>query len=69
MAEEADRDVALVMNGFLALSMKQKVRLVGIMNDYFDNTDRREGIRSANERYVAGLMNSSSGLTCKCCRQ
>lgn len=27
MAEEADPDVALVMNGFLALSMKQKVRL------------------------------------------
>lgn len=64
-----DPDVALVFNGFLALSMKEKMRLVEKMNDFFDDNDRREAIRKENEDKVHDMVAEAANLVCKCCRK
>jgi len=64
-----DRDVALVFNGFLALSMKEKMRLVEKMNEFFDYTDRREVIRKENEDKVHDMVAVREDLVCNCCRK
>ncbi len=69
MAENPTDDVAVVFNGFLALSMKEKGQLVEIMNEFFDNLDRREALRTENEKAVADLIFGTADLSCKCCRR
>ena len=61
--------VAIVFNGFLALSMKEKVKLVNVLNEFFDHPDRREQIRKSNEATVAGLVAAKPGFGCGCCRR
>jgi hypothetical protein len=69
MAEPLGGNVAIVFNGFLALSMKEKIRLVDVMNEFFDYPDRREQMRAANEEMVAGLISTTRDTMCKCCRK
>ncbi len=70
MNEEPNDNVAIVFNGFLALSMKEKVSLVNILNDFFDHPDRREEIRKRNEDRVSEFkLGSSNEVQCKCCRR
>lgn len=69
MNEESTNGVAVVFNGFLALSMKEKVSLVNILNEFFDYPDRREEIRKQNEDRVTALKVDSSDGPCKCCRR
>lgn len=69
MADHLPDNVAIVFNGFLGLSMKEKVRLVDIMNEFFDYPDRREQMRKDNEELAAALISGDPPLPCKCCRK
>ena len=69
MNEEPNDNVAIVFNGFLALSMKEKVSLVNILNDFFDHPDRREQIRKRNEDRVSQFKLDLDTVQCKCCRR
>lgn len=69
MAEVLNDNVALVFNGFLALSMKEKVQLVDVLNEFFDYPDRREEMRKVNEERVARTVSAVSPDHCKCCRK
>lgn len=61
--------VAIVFNGFLALSMKEKVKLVDVLNEFFDHPDRREQMRKSNEAAVANIVAAGIGSGCVCCRR
>lgn len=69
MENESSERIAIVFNGFLALSMKEKVRLVDTLNNFFDHTGLREGLRAENEEKVRGLVKSDLHLVCGCCRR
>ena len=69
MDEGSSDAVATVFNGFLALSMKEKVSLANILNDFFDHPDRREDMRKKNEDRVARLDFGPDANQCKCCRR
>ena len=60
-------NTAIVFHGFLNLTNLEKLKLVEIMNDYFDNIPKRESIRAENEMRFAELRDAESKLTCKCC--
>ncbi len=62
-------NVQVVFNGFLALSMKEKLRLVDTMNEFFDYPDRREKMRRDNEEMVVTYESGSRIEPCKCCRK
>jgi hypothetical protein len=66
MNKSLNHDIASVFNGFLGLSMKEKVQLVDVLNEFFDYPDKREDMRRANEELVAA---STSDSPCKCCRK
>lgn len=61
--------VAIVFNGFLALSLKEKVKLVEVLNEFFDHPDRREQMRKNNEAAVANIVAAGIGSGCGCCRR
>ena len=69
MDETPNYNVALVFNGFLALSMKEKVRLVDTLNEFFDHPDARERMRKENEELISEFFSVSSERQCKCCRR
>jgi hypothetical protein len=69
MAEVFGDNIAVVFNGFLSLTMKEKVRLVDVLNEFFDYPDRREQMRAANEELVANLISENRDTVCKCCRK
>jgi hypothetical protein len=61
-------DLAVVFHGFLNLPNLEKLKLVEIMNDYFDNLDRREKIRDENtQAFKAASANQD--FTCICCKR
>lgn len=62
-------NTAIVFHGFLNLSNLEKLKLVEIMNDYFDNIPVRESIRAENEKRFADLRDADTKLACKCCGQ
>jgi hypothetical protein len=62
-------NTAIVFHGFLNLANLEKLKLVEIMNDYFDNIPVRESIRAENAKRFAELREASSKTTCKCCGQ
>ena len=62
-------NTAIVFHGFLNLTNLEKLKLVEIMNDYFDNIPKRESIRSENEARFSELREAGSKLACKCCGQ
>jgi hypothetical protein len=61
-----DENVMIVFHGFLNLSMREKMQMVGAMNDYFDSV-HREPIRAENEKWFKELDLSADGRVCKCC--
>ena len=62
-------NTAIVFHGFLNLTNLEKLKLVEIMNDYFDNIPIRESIRSENESRFSDLRDAAQKLNCKCCGQ
>lgn len=69
MNEPLAVDVAVVFNGFLGLSMKEKFRLVDLMNEFFDYPDKRADIRKNNEQSVENATAAGERRPCKCCRK
>lgn len=61
-----EENVTLVFHGFLNLTAKEKLQLVGEINNYFDSNNR-EPIRADNETKFKNLDLSSPGKNCKCC--
>ena len=61
-----DENITIVFHGFLNLSMKEKLKLVGEMNKYFDSTNR-EPIREENEVNFQAIDFSLPEKICKCC--
>lgn len=61
-----DENVLVVFHGFLNLSTKEKMQMVGAMNDYFDAV-HREPIRAENEEKFKQVDFRPGGKTCKCC--
>ena len=62
-------NTAIVFHGFLNLTNLEKLKLVEIMNDYFDNIPVRESIRAENEKRFAELRDTDKKVACKCCGQ
>ena len=62
-------NTAIVFHGFLNLTNLEKLKLVEVMNDYFDNIPKRDSIRAENEGRFSELSEASPKLTCKCCGQ
>lgn len=60
-----DENITLVLHGFFNLTMKEKVKLVEAMNEYFDSTNR-EPLREKNEIDFK-KMEFDSEKKCKCC--
>ena len=69
MNQEPSDAVAVVFNGFLDLSMKEKISLVNILNDFFDHPDKRGGLRRENEERVAEMNFGAADEVCGCCRR
>lgn len=59
-----EEDVTCVFHGFLNLPNLEKLKLVGMINEYFDSNER-EPIRAANEEKFKAL--DLSKRECKCC--
>lgn len=62
-----DENTTIVFHGFLNLTMKEKLKLVEQMNEYFDYLEKREPIRAENEEKFKNINFSEDGKTCKCC--
>lgn len=62
-----EENITVVFHGFLNLTMKEKLKLVEEMNDYFDYLDKREPIRTENEEEFKKINFEGDGKTCKCC--
>jgi len=60
-------DLTMVFHGFLNLPNLDKLKLVEIMNDYFDNLDRREAIRAENAQAFK-TASDKPDFSCICCR-
>ena len=59
-----DENVTLVFHGFLNLKVKEKMKLVELMNHYFDSLNR-ENLRQEYEKNFSEL--DLTNITCKCC--
>lgn len=60
-------DITTVFHGFLNLKHLDKLKLVGMMNEYFDHLDRRESIRAENAAAVALVEHDPQTGPCPCC--
>ena len=60
-----DENLTMVLHGFFNLTMKEKMKLVEAMNEYFDSTER-EPIREANEIEFKKIQINTNNK-CKCC--
>lgn len=61
-----DENITLVFHGFLNLTMKEKMKLVEAMNEYFDS-NQREPIRDENEVKFKQINFETEKRVCKCC--
>jgi hypothetical protein len=61
-----DENVTMVFHGFLNLSGKEKLKLVEMINDYFDSNNR-EPIREENEADFQKI--DLTDQPCKCCER
>ena len=59
-------DVTVVFHGFLNLPNLEKLKLVELINEYFDSM-KREPIREANAQAFSAIGIGNAGKTCKCC--
>lgn len=62
-----DENLTMVLHGFFNLTMKEKMKLVEAMNEYFDSTNR-EPIREKNE-FEFKKIEFDSSKKCKCCER
>ncbi len=63
-----DENVMIVFHGFLNLNSKEKMKMVGAMNDYFDAINR-EPIRAENEKSFKEINFVAASTVCKCCNR
>ena len=56
----------IVKGTYSNLTAKEKLQLVGAINEYFDSNNR-EPIRAENEARFAGIDFDSTAKKCKCC--
>jgi hypothetical protein len=61
-----EENITVVFHGFLNLPNLQKLKVVEMINDYFDSNER-EQIRAANEAAFAAVNFAAPGKICKCC--
>jgi hypothetical protein len=61
-----NENITMVMHGFFNLTMKEKLKLVEEMNNYFDSMNR-EPIREANEQEFRKIEFDGEKKACKCC--
>jgi len=61
-----EENITVVFHGFLNLPNLQKLKMVEMINEYFDSNDR-EPIRRANEEKFAEINFDASENKCKCC--
>ena len=59
-------DTVLVIHGFLALSNREKMKVVEAMNEYFDSNEK-ERIRAEYDGQFESLDLIRNGVECKCC--
>lgn len=62
-----EENALVVFHGFLNLTAKEKLQLVGAVNEFFDELNRREAIRAAAEADFQKLDLNARGKICKCC--
>jgi hypothetical protein len=61
-----EENLTIVLHGFFNLTMKEKLRLVEEMNNYFDATER-EPVRGAWEAKFAAIDWNEPEKKCCCC--
>ena len=61
-----NENITVVLHGFFNLTMKEKVKLVEEMNNYFDSMNR-EPIREENETEFKKIQFDAKDKPCKCC--
>jgi len=61
-----EENITVVFHGFLNLPNLEKLKVVEMINDYFDSMER-EPIRAANEAAFARIDFDAPETICKCC--
>ena len=61
-----NEDTTVVFHGFLSLPNLEKLKVVEMINEYFDSNER-EPIRAVWEEKFAAIDLSSPEKRCKCC--
>ena len=61
-----EENITVVFHGFLNLPNLEKLKVVEMINDYFDSNDR-EPIRAANEEKFRSINFDAPENKCKCC--
>jgi len=61
-----EENITVVFHGFLNLPNLEKLKMVEMINDYFDSNER-EPIRAANEAAFAQVNFDAAENKCKCC--
>ena len=61
-----EKDMPIVFHGFLNLPNLEKLKVVEMINEYFDSNDR-EPIRKLNEAKFKEIDFASPSENCKCC--
>lgn len=61
-----EENITVVFHGFLNLPNLEKLKVVEMINDYFDSNER-EPIRKENEEKFAKINFDAAEKTCKCC--
>lgn len=61
-----EENITVVFHGFLNLPNLEKLKVVEMINDYFDSNNR-EPIRQANEEAFAKIAFDNLENKCKCC--
>lgn len=66
MMDVMDKNTEVVLHGFLQLPNLQKLRMINVLNEYFDSNDK-ESVRAEHERRFAALVAAKQITECKCC--
>ena len=61
-----EENITVIFHGFLNLPNLEKLKVVEMINDYFDSNDR-EPIRKKNETRFAEINFDAPGKICGCC--
>ena len=61
-----EENITVVFHGFLNLPNLEKLKVVEMINDYFDSNER-EPIRAANEEEFSKIDFNAPETVCKCC--